>query len=394
MTGGGFAPYIDAHHERRGQPGYTCLAIAENLQVFDLLRPKLEAFPPLDPNVAAYDDPAGRAPLREAIADLLGRELFGRDIDPDHVRVLAGASGVLDALGHALGDPGDAVLVPTPSYAGFWPDLQVRPGLRIVEVPTHAEEGYALTPDTLDRAMANSPGPVRALLLTNPDNPRGQVRPAEEVTPILDWAADRRIHLIADEIYGLSVFDGPAFPSVGRLRDDLGDLVHVVWGLSKDFGMSGLRTGVLITANDALRQAMDLQGMWGGVSGHTQHVATAMLGDREWVDGYLTTMRQRLSDAADRLSTTLETADIVHTRPTAGFFTLLDLRDRLTAPTWDDEHALWARLLDESGVNLTPGSALRAPEPGWFRLCYAANPPAVVDAAVTRVVEALRKAGL
>ena len=52
MLSGGFASYIDAHVARKDDPGYVSLAIAENLQMFDLLGPRLESFPPVPPRVA------------------------------------------------------------------------------------------------------------------------------------------------------------------------------------------------------------------------------------------------------------------------------------------------------------------------------------------------------
>ena len=58
----------------------------------------------------------------------------------------------------------------------------------------------------------------------------------------------------------------------------------------------------------------------------------------------------------------------------AGFFVVCDLRRFLTAPTFEAEHALWRRILDDANVNITPGAACRIVEPGFFRLCYAAVP--------------------
>ncbi len=390
MASGGLAPYIQAHFDREGTPGYVGLCIAENHQVVDLLRPHLQAFPPVDDRVVAYDENAGREGLRKGIARLLGREVFGRPVDPAHVQVLAGASGVLDALGHALGDPGDGVLVPTPSYSGFWPDLQMRPGLQIVPVPTSPDDGFRLTPALLQHALDTADVPVRVLLLTNPDNPRGQVMSAEDLEAVLGWAEQTGLHVIADEVYALSVHHPDVgFASVGRLRHTLGDRLHVVWAFSKDLGMSGMRAGVLVTENEELRRAIELQGLWQGVSGHTQHVLAAMLDDEEWLTSFLAAMRTGLARTAAAVTGALTDVGIPHVTPTAAFFVLCDLRAHLEAPTWEAEDALWQRILETSGVNLTPGSAIRSPEPGWFRLCYAANPTPVVLDAVRRVGAAL-----
>lgn len=385
MATGGLATYLQAHFARCHDEGYVGLCIAENHQVFELLRPKLETIPAVPAHVASYDDFAGKESLRAAIAILFEGHIFGRPVDPSHVQVLAGAGGVLDAVGHALGDPGDGILVPTPSYSGFWPDLQVRPGLRIVEVPTPAGDGFRLTPDLLEEARAQADAPIKALLLTNPDNPRGQVMATADVQAVLEWAEDKGLHVIADEIYALSTFGPDPFVSVGRLREDLGSHLHVVWAFSKDFGMSGLRCGVLISQNQALRDAIALQGVWSGVSGHTQHVLAAMLADQEWVQDYLDRMREGLASTAVEVTAALTRAGLAHLTPQAGFFVLCDLRGFLAVPTWQAEHDLWSRILETTGVNLTPGSACHIAEPGFFRLCFANFAPDVVVDAISRV---------
>ena len=389
FTGGGIAPYLDAHMRLRDTDGYTSLCVAENHLVWDLLEPRLRTAPPLEPHVVAYDQLSGKARLRSAVAGLLAARSFGRPVDPEHVQLMAGAGSVIDALAHALGDPGDGVLVPTPSYAGFWPDLERRAGLRIVAVPTDPADGFRVTPERLEAAAAGADASPRILLLTNPDNPRGRLHDPADVAAAVDWAVDRGLHVVVDEVYALSVFGDRPFTSVGRQRPVLGDQVHVVWAFSKDLAMSGLRAGVLVSEHDQLREAIELQAAWGGVSGHTQWVLAGLLEDRAWLDTYLAEMPARLAGASTAAAEALDDAGIPHERPEAGFFLLADLRAHLDAPSWDAEDRLWQRVLDEAGVNLTPGSALRAPEPGWFRICYAANPTAEVTAALLRVTDRL-----
>ena len=69
----------------------------------------------------------------------------------------------------------------------------------------------------------------------------------------------------------------------------------------------------------------------------------------------------------------------------AGIFVVCDMRPFLGEVTWAAEDALWRRLLNEANVNLTPGSACHNGEPGFMRLCFAAQPTAAVVEAVRRV---------
>jgi aspartate/methionine/tyrosine aminotransferase len=382
-----FAPtaeYIDAHHERAGDDGYIGLAVAENKLMWDVLGPRLRVPRTPGPGAVGYDDMTGNRGFREQIGALLERTWVGRPVATESIAVLAGAGSVLEILFHVLADPGDGVLVPTPSYAGFWADLETRDELVIVPVPTDPAAGFRITTDLLDRAIEDADRPIAALLFTNPSNPLGTITPPDEVDGLVAWAADRRIHIVLDEIYALSVHDGTPFHS--GAAGGLPAHAHLVWAFSKDFSMSGLRCGVLMSENDEVMRAAGALGYWAAVSGDTQHFLTEMLGDRAWVDGYLEAMRSRLDAAYRAVSGALDGIGVAHIPASAGFFVYADLRDRLAEPTWEAERRLWRDILDGADVNVTPGSACRSPEPGFVRICFAAEPP-------DRVVEAVQRIG-
>jgi 1-aminocyclopropane-1-carboxylate synthase len=324
----------------------------------------------------------GTEMFRGQLAGFMERTFLGRRFAPEHIAVLAGAGTVLENLFYALGDPGDAVLVPTPSYAGFWADLETRDQLHLVPVHCRSEEGFRLTTGQLDAALASSERPVKALLFTNPDNPLGKVATADEIRDIVEWAETHDLHVVFDEIYALSVFGETPFTSVAGLRPNLGDRVHIVWAFSKDFGASGLRCGLLVSENESLIAAVDGLAYWGAVSGHTQWILGQMVEDHGWIDQYCRELRRRLAATYDRVSTALTEAGIPQLGAEASIFVVCDLRGFMREPTWDAEHELWRRILDRANVNITPGAACRISEPGFLRLCYASEP---IEAVLTGI---------
>lgn len=383
-------------HFARGAAGvdaaglpYVPLCVAENRLVFDLLRPKLDAPRHVPARALGYDAMIGARGFRQQIAAALERLFLGRRFAPEQIAVLSGAGSVLELLFYTLGDPGDGVLVPTPSYAGFWGDLETRDALTIVPVPTSVDDGFKLSAERLDRAVAGAGRPVRALLFTTPNNPVGTVYTPAEIAEVLEWADRAGVHVVLDEIYALSVHGARAFTSGARVAPQLGPRRHIVWAFSKDLAASGLRCGVLVSENEALLAAVDALAYWASTSGDTQHLLGALLADEAWLDAYVAENRRRLAAAYRTTTAALTAAGVPFVPAEAGFFCLVDLRRRLAAPTWADEEALWRRLLARTNVNLTPGSACRAPEPGWFRLCFAAVEPALVADAVARVGAAL-----
>ncbi len=382
------AEYILEHRARsssRWHPdsnpeGYVALCIAENKLMGDLVVPQLapDSLPPS--RVLDYDAMVGAEEFRTQLATFMGRTFLGRRFTPEQIAVLAGAGTVLENVFYALADPGDAVLVPTPSYAGFWADLEIRDELHIVPVHCSSDDGFRLTTKHLDAALAGAGRPVKALLFTNPDNPLGKIATADEIGRVVDWAEAHDIHVVFDEIYALSIFGEAPFTSVAAVRPALGDHIHIVWAFSKDFGASGLRCGLVVSENEPLLAAVNGLAYWGVVSGHTQWILGRMIADDAWIDHYCSELRRRLGAAHENVSAALAEAGIPTFPAEAGIFVVIDLRRFMTEQTWDAESEMWRRILEQANVNITPGAACRISEPGFMRLCYASEPiDAVLD---------------
>ncbi|MGR8920935.1 MAG: aminotransferase class I/II-fold pyridoxal phosphate-dependent enzyme [Gammaproteobacteria bacterium] len=385
-------PYIAEHFARAGAPwdpvtrpdGYIGLCIAENHSNAAALSALLARYP-APPSALGYDDMTGNRLFRERLGAFMERTFLGRRFAPEQIAVLAGAGSVLEMLFGVLCDPGDAVLVPTPSYAGFWPDLETRDELDIVTVDCPSADGFRLTTARLDAALADATQPVRALLYTTPNNPLGTVASVEEVRAVADWARANGLHLVVDEIYALSVFGERAHTSVATAVPALGEDVHVVWAFSKDFGASGLRCGVLVSENAEVMAAVGALAYWAACSGHTQALLSALIADRDAVDAYLDASRRLLAGRYRTVTAALDAAGLRYLPAEAGFFLVLDLREYLDAPDFAAEERLWRELLERANVNLTPGGACRIAEPGFYRLCYAAAQEVTVGEGIHRL---------
>ncbi len=397
LAGEPIPEYLQRHYQSLSDPfdpvanpdGYIGLCEAENRLVAEMVADRLHRAPRVPANALGYDAMTGSVRFREQLGSFMSRTCLGREFGPEQISVLAGAGSVLEILFYALSDPNDGILVPTPSYAGFWLDLELRNGLTIVPVHRSSDDDFRLTPELLDHAVAGAGRPIKALLFTSPDNPLGTVASPEEISRVLAWADDRDLHVVFDEIYALSVFGERIFTSCAELRPSLGERVHIVWAFSKDFGASGLRCGVLVSENRAVNAAVDALAYWACCSGHTQYLLGNLISDETWVDSYIGSMRELLRGAYARLEAALDAGGIRHVPAEAGVFVLLDLRTHLAAPTREAEHALWLGILEKARVSLTPGAACHVGEPGFFRLCYAGLPTGTVEAAVGRIIRLL-----
>jgi 1-aminocyclopropane-1-carboxylate synthase len=378
-----FASLNNLYDPATNPHGKIVLAVAENNISFDLLRPRLRkhAAVLLPMSLSRYDNMKGSAAFRTELARLLTDGAgFGRyPFRPDGISVSAGCGAVLDALIFCLCDPGDAVLIPSPYYPAFDNDLVVKAGVVPVPVPTAAPR-YEATPRLLDAALARCRAGgrrARILLLTNPHNPLGTTMPAEAVRQLVSWARRNEIHLISDEVYAFSAHSpagGAPFASVASVTEQLGDWVHVVYGFSKDFCMSGFRVGLCYTENRAVHAALDNISYFCAVSNHTQHALTRLLApddDEGFVQRFIDANAARLRQAYEALAAALAAARLPHIAPCAGLFAMVDMRTLLDAPgSWAAEARLFKELL-ACGVLMTPGADCHMDEPGWFRCCFA-----------------------
>ena len=381
----GFAEPYDAATGK----GVILLAVAENKLCWPRLKPRVEAALAQVPDwTANYGPMDGCGQLKAALARFLDRRII-RDDRPrvlgDHVSCAAGAAACLNNLFLSICEAGDSVLIPAPYYAAFDADLGAICALK--RIPVRLRQGdFALTRSALDAAYAASGQTAKALLLTNPHNPTGRCLTEDELRLAVGWCESKKMHLVSDEVYALSLLKGDAFVSLGRItKGALGDRRHVVWGLSKDFGMSGLRFGCVWTQNDRLRQALGTAAMFGCVPGVCQAMVTELLSDDAFCDDYLraNTVALRLSCAA--CTAMMDSLSLPYYVPDAGMFLWCDLSSLLDEKSWAAEARLYDQLRTEIRVVLTPGEAQHAAAPGWFRICYAFVGRDVLDAALSKI---------
>jgi aspartate/methionine/tyrosine aminotransferase len=391
ITDSPMAPYITAHfeHSMDADPSdpdrYIGLCIAENLLMWDMLETQINVDREVRAPSVAYGDMVGSQALREQIARFGSAHLWGRSVRPENVVTMAGAGSILETLFYAICEPGDGVLVPTPSYVGFWADLETRDELNVIPIHTSSNTGFRLTPELLEASLQNARVPVKALMLTNPDNPTGRIMSPEDIDAAIRWARSHRLHIIANNIYALSVHSDRSYVPTASIIGDLANDIHEVWGFSKDFAMSGVRCGVLTTDNQDVLDSVAELAYWSAVSGDTQHLLTNMLSDDAWTTDFVTKMQLRLKKSYDATTLALESAHISYVAGDAGLFLLADFRPFMDEVSWEEEGRLWNRILDEANVNVTPGSACHVGEPGFMRICFATEPPDVVATAIERI---------
>jgi 1-aminocyclopropane-1-carboxylate synthase 1/2/6 len=383
------------YHPDLDQGGWLNLGTAENRLLWDLLEPRLTAPRRLAAADIRYGQLYGTVALREATAAFLTRTR-GLPVDPDDLVVVSGATAALDIAATALCDPGEVIVVPSPYYAAFDVDLAGRSNARLVAAPGQRGDQFRPCAQALDSAVGRARRAgleARAIALASPSNPVGHVYGPGLLREILQVAAAGGLDVIADEVYSNSVFGSGSFTPLSALTGSTlpPERVHTVWGFAKDFGLPGLKVGVLHTTDPEVRAAARELAYFAPVSTDTQALLNSLLADRAWTDAFLAAGRARLGDSYARVTGLLDEHGISYLPAEAGFSVWIDLGPWLPGPGFEGETALWRRLCDEAHLNILPGIEFHSPEPGWFRLCHATEPETVTEA-VARLTRLLKEA--
>ncbi|CAG8357156.1 unnamed protein product [Penicillium salamii] len=352
---------------------------------------------------------AARLPAAAAVHlnDILAPRI---PIDSEQIVVADSPTSLGNMLGYSLAERGDGVLVNRPVYGRFELDYGVEAGVKMVYANTDVEEAFlpaSVGKYELALAAAKERGiRIRAVLLVNPHNPVGRCYPIETLKAIAKFCSRHALHLISDEVYASCVFettDPEAVPFTSIISLDLSNLidpnlVHVLYGFSKDFASGGLHLGFLVTQNQQLRRSckavlLTLIRRLHGASQAAVTIGTAVLEDRAFVSNFIAKSRQSLASGYLLTTSTLERSGINFIRGgNAGFFVYVDLSPYLAgediAPE-EREFGLAQRILD-AGVFLHPGEE-HSKDVGWFRLVFSQDEGTLKEG-LRRLIGALKSA--
>lgn len=393
--------YRNPYHATENSDGIIQLGLAENWLSLDLLQEWMKSHPEASllnedqhltlQDVAPYQDSHGMPALKSVLSSFLENLMGGgMPFHADNIVLTAGATAALEILSFCLAEAGDAFLVPSPYYPGFGRDMKWRDGIELVPVYCPSSEGFTISRMALEKAYSQTQRrgtTVRAILITTPGNPVGNVLNADTLRGVFNFAKEKGIHIISDEIYAASVYRGEFVSAAQILASGEYDsnLVHIVYGLSKDFGIPGFRVGLLYTTNDKILAATRNLTRFCSVSSHTQRLLVYLLQDEDFVRRFLEENRRRLGNRYNSVLKGLQEAGISCAYSNGGLYCFVDLRHLLMSSNVEGEKNLWKKLLYEMKVNLTPGSACHYPEAGWFRLCFASVDDQTLDVALKRV---------
>lgn len=328
-----------------------------------------------DPKSHRYSPAAGLPALREAIAVKTLRD-SGFAVDPSQVVVTNGGKHAVYQTCQTLIDPGDEVLLPSPYWVTY-PEAIALAGGTTVTVPTDESTNFTVTVDQLDTAFTDR---TKMLIFVSPSNPTGSVYTEEQVRAVGEWAADRGVWVMTDEIYEHLVYGDSRFTSMPVVVPEMADRCVVVNGVAKTFAMTGWRVGWMIAPDEVARGATRIQShLSSNVNNVAQAAALAAVsGSLDAVGA----MREAFDRRRVKMVEMLRAIDGVTCQEPGGAFYAFPnfealLGQRIGGRTATSTLDLASMFLDEVNVAIVPGEAFGAP--GYARFSFALSDDDLVE---------------
>ncbi|WP_143462119.1 aminotransferase class I/II-fold pyridoxal phosphate-dependent enzyme [Levilactobacillus enshiensis] len=333
---------------------------------------KAAAIRSIQDNRSHYTDQRGILELRQAISHYLQQRFqLTYDANTEIVATVGASEAIFSVLGSLI-NPGDKVLVATPTFALYWPVISIFGGIPI-QVDTTAD-GFRLTGNHLQKVLdREGAATVKAVILNFPGNPTGVTYDRAQLQDVAAVVKRQGIYVITDEIYAELTYDQPHV-SMAKLLPEQTILIN---GLSKSHAMTGYRIGYFAGPAELIKTVSKLHGFVVTCpSNPAQYAALAAL--THGLDDSLR-MRQTYQHRRDYVVPELNRLGYATTMPSGAFYAFAKIPPEFGL----DSVTFATKLAEEALVGVTPGSCFGAGGEGYVRLSYASS--------MTDLKEAMRR---
>lgn len=273
-----------------------------------------------------YATTEGRPSLREKIARRM-TEKYGTPVDKDEILITTGSQQCLDFAGKLFLDPGDVVLLESPSYLGAINAFNAYQP-KFVEVPT---DEYGVIPEELDKILATTPNCKFMYVIPEFQNPTGISWTMERREKFMEVVNKYELPVLEDNPYGELRYEGKRLPTLKSM--DTKGLVMFLGTFSKIF-CPGLRLGWvagpknLVDKFVMIKQSADLH-----TSNFDQGIVDAYI-DNYDLDAHVAKIVELYGHRRNLILKTMEEefpAEVKFTRPEGGLFLWVTLPEGCSA---------------------------------------------------------------
>jgi len=292
-----------------------------------------------------YTSNLGLEELRELIAEKYG-------VSTDEVMITAGASEGLINASFAFIERNSNVIIPVPNFLSYFTYAKLCEANSVT--PDTSDNDFEVDADTINELMDDS---VSAVFLNYPNNPTGAVMNGKKLKKIAEIVKDHKSILISDEVYDSIYYDKKPTTLAGM------ENVVVINAFSKSLAMTGWRVGYVIADKEILNSILKIHQVNGVCApAFAQKAIAEVISDgiaKEITDSMVREFRKR----RDFVYSSIKKAGLRVVKPEGAFYIYPEVPINCVEFT--------ERLLDETGVALTPGVAFGSNN--FVRVSYAAS---------------------
>ncbi|MGL9954562.1 pyridoxal phosphate-dependent aminotransferase [Enterococcus faecalis] len=315
---------------------------------------------------ASYYTPSGGIPeLKQAIVSYVEREYQLR-YQPKQVIVTDGAKYALYLLFQAILNVGDEVIIPVPYWVSYGEQVKLAEG-KPVFVSSTQEQSFKVSVAQLEAVRTDK---TKAIILNSPSNPTGVIYTEEELRQIGEWAVAHNILIIADDIYGRLVYNGPRFTPIATISEAIRQQTIIINGVSKTYAMTGWRIGFAV-GDEKIIQAMTQlasQSTSNPVAVSQYAAIEALTGEQSTVEDMRQAFEKRLNHIYPKVAA-LPGVSLI--KPEGAFYLFPNVKKTLEICGYDNVTNWVEDLLQEAHVALVTGEGFGAPE--HVRMSYATD---------------------
>jgi aminotransferase len=330
--------------------------------------------------VSGYSQSDGLPVLRELIAQKL---IHDNKIDAkaEEVLVTIGAIEALAASVTAVIDPGDEVILLTPTYSTHITQVKLASGIPVL-IETDEENNYK--PD-IDKIESSVGAKTKAVILCTPNNPTGTLYSEEDLRAIAEIAVKYDLFVIVDEAYEYFIFDDQKHFSIASIPG-MKNRVISVFTFTKTYAMTGWRIGYLHTSEAILSQIKKVHIPYViCVPVVSQYAAIAALsGDQKCVEDF----RNKYLNARDLMCERMDQLKdfMTYVKPSGSYLMFPKIHDKRAEDSFD-----FAKLiLDKAKVSATPGVAFGPGGESHLRFSFCV-PEEMINIAFDRIEDFFKR---
>ncbi len=334
---------------------------------------KKAAIDAINADFTKYTKSSGILELREGICKKLEKD-NALSYSPDEIVVSNGGKQALFNIFGAILNPGDEVIVLTPAWVSYIPQIEMWKA-KAIQVKTFAENDYLPTEESLEEAFNDR---TKAILFNSPNNPTGAVYDEETLRMIANFAKSHDLYVVADEVYEKMVYDLPhiSIASFGGMKER----TLMINGFSKSHAMTGWRVGYSAAPLEISREIAKIQShTTSNINSIAQMAALKALSvDTKY-------MMDEYKKRRDLIVTMLSKVEFKFFKPKGAFYVMIDLNEFLNGRTTED---LCMDLMQNAGVAMIPGDGFGAS--GFARISFATSQE-LIKKGVERLTSYLKK---